>query len=161
LKLSNKKMNKGFTLIEILMAVVVIAIGLIGVYAIVPAIFQYQAVNLDELTASFLAHEGVELVRNLRDNNWLTSSEWLNGLLGCSNGCEIDYNDNALSAYQGRFLKIDDNNFYNYETGTASRFKRKITLVKQNDNLLQVTVEVLWDGNGSPLKVQENLYNWY
>jgi len=50
--------------------------------------------------------------------------------------------------------------FYNYETGTLTKFKRKITITFPNPDVMEVEVEVSWKGKYSPLKVKEALYNW-
>jgi len=101
----------------------------------------------------------MELTRNLRDKNWLSGSDWDNGLMSCSLGCEIDYNDGALVASESRLLKIDSNNFYNYESGASSKFKRKI-IIQKVGVVLNIKVEVTWSGKGSPFLVEGNLYDW-
>lgn len=157
-----KKTNKfltGFSLVEIVIAISVMTIGIVGAYAVMPTMFRNQAINLDEFAASQLAHEGMELVRNLRDNNWLALQDWKTGLLGCSIGCEIDYNDAGLSSFQNRFLLVDTNGFYNYESGQPSKFKRKI-IIQEQGNALNVKVQLLWAGKGSPFEVEENFYDW-
>ncbi len=156
----NSNMNKGFTLIEIIIAISVMTIGIVGSYAVVPMMVRNQAVNLDEFTASQLAHEGMEIVRNFRDTNWLADLNWETGLLACSSGCEIDYNDTAFQSYQARPLKVDTTNgFYNYESGNDSKFKRKIIL-QTGTSTLNVKVQVLWNGKGSPFEAEENFYDW-
>lgn len=149
----------GFTLVEIMIAITVMTIGIVGSYAVVPMMVRNQAVNLDEFTASQLAHEGMEIVRNFRDTNWLADLNWETGLLACSSGCEIDYNDTAFQSYQARPLKVDANDFYNYESGNDSKFKRKIIL-QTGTSTLNVKVQVLWNGKGSPFEAEENFYDW-
>jgi prepilin-type N-terminal cleavage/methylation domain-containing protein len=156
---SLKKKEKGFTLIEMLIAVSVMTIGIVGVYALVPQIISVTASNTDKLIASQLAREGMELVRNIRDTNWLKNANWDAGLTGCIGGCEMDYNDSALSFFAGRKLKIDANGFYNYESGNESKFVRKITITPSSDTLT-VKVEISWEGKYSPYSVTEKLYNW-
>lgn len=156
--------SKAFTLIEVVVAIAILAIGLVGAYGVLPLIIKSQAINIDEFLASQIANEGVELTRNLRDNNWLLwLSDWKTGLKGCSLGCEIDYNDTGFTVIgeSGRFLQIDPTNgFYNYGLGTDSKFKRKITIIEDASGYLNTKVEVTWNGNGSPFILEENFYDW-
>jgi len=158
LKLNNNK-NKGFTLVEITIAIAVMTIGIVGSYAVVPMMIRNQTVNIDMFTASQLAHEGLEITRNIRDTNWLSDLTWKTGLLACSSGCEIDYNDAGFSSFQNRFLQVDTNGFFNYGSGTPSKFKRKVIIQEQGD-ALNVRVQVLWNGKGSPFEAVENFYDW-
>lgn len=153
-------MSKGFTLIEIMIAILVLSVGIVGIYALLPKIVLTFSVNTNRFIATQLAREGLELIRNIRDSNWLAGAEWSQNLTICSSGCEIDYNDSEPIIFQDRFLRIDSNGFYNYESGEPTKFKRKITIIQPQADLLEVEVEVSWAGRYSPFKVQEKLYNW-
>ena len=161
----NLWLSKGFTFIEIIVAILVMAVGIVGVYAIVPRIISLTAINTNRFIASQLAREGIEIVRNMRDTNWLKRVPWDEGLTNCSTGCEIDYDDASFTPWvePGRYLRINSNGFYNYDpvsaTNSETKFKRKITITKNGD-ILNVKVEVIWPGKGSPFEVEENLANW-
>ena len=121
--------------------------------------------NSFRFTASRLAQEGMELVSNTRDTNWLNQDDWNYGLTSCISGCEIDYNDLGFSfPYAGKYLKIDPNGFYNYGDGYNSRFKRKIIITPVGTDKLEIKVEITWSRLGSlqtgALEVEEHLYNW-
>ena len=156
---------KGFTLIEVLTAISVMIIGILGIYALVPRMIYVRAINTDRFIASQLAREGIEIVRNIRDSNWLHPGlNWDNGLRHCENGCEADYNDTVLTSFADRFLRIDTlTGFYNYDppsqTNLKTKFKRKIIITPGTDTL-NVKVQITWGGKGSPFEVEENLYNW-
>ncbi len=178
----NLKEEKGFTILELIIAVFVLTVGIIGAYVAVQSPLHYANVYKDQLVASYLAQEGVELVRNIRDTNWLQGFEaddWKAGLVasagfdGCDSDyfCEVDYNDTALlsslvAASSGYKLRLDDNNFYNYDAGDdLTNFRRKITItpeVYEGEERLRVTVSVFLGDSGSPLvTAEEVLYNWY
>jgi len=164
--------DKGFTLVELILAIFVITVGLIGVYGVYSRIIFYTAVSISRLTASYLAQEGIEIVRNIRDTNWLEETSW-NEELDAGNW-EADYEDDSLRHCSSpcdynnlRFLYIDGN-FYKYSSsGTQTKFKRKITIEPGTDSagkeILEVKVDVLWDEKGKSYEVavQENLYDWF
>lgn len=152
--------NKSFTLIEVIIAIFILTVGTVGAFSLIQRTIALTSISSSRLTAAYLAQGGMEIVRNIRDSNYLQELSWDTGLTGCSSGCEADYNDSALSADLGRFLKIDGG-FYNYDIGTDTIFKRKITLIPGVD-ILEVSTEVSWQERGRSHQVtaQTKLYNW-
>lgn len=171
-RFSTNKANKGFTIIELMVAILVLSFGIMGAYgAFFPFInATYNASH--KFTGAYLAQEGMEIVRNMRDTNVITSAEWSDGLLECSLGCQLDYKtgtsietlSNRLKAYDpNEFLKINEDGLYGYDSGTATKFKRKITIDNQlGADVLKVTVAVTWDYNNKPFSFETigYLYNW-
>lgn len=150
---------KAFTIIEILIAISVMAIGIVGIYAIVPRTISWGAINIDKFIASQLSREGLELVRNIRDANWLQGESWNNGL--AVGAYEIDYNDPGLASFQNRFLKIDEDGFYDYEGSLTTKFKREITIATTTSpepEGIKVKSKVDWLNKNFTL--EENLYDW-
>ena len=64
-------MNKGFTLIELVISIFLLCFVIIGVYNAFSIIVILTSDTSDRLTATYLAQEGIEIVRNIRDTNWL------------------------------------------------------------------------------------------
>ena len=167
------KIKNGFTIMEAIVAIFVITTGIVGVLSLVTQTNSSATFSKDKLISAYLAQEGIEIVRNIRDTNWLQGLSWDSGL--GAGEYEVDYNA-ALTFcppicdydHNLRFLKIDGG-FYNYFLGTNTKFKRKITISKEEYPLgsgrydkIIVTVEVSWQEKGKPHSVsaQENLYNW-
>ena len=159
-------MKQGFTLMEAIVAITVITVGIVGVLSLVSQTISSSTFSKDKLVAAYLAQEGIEIVRNIRDTNWVegVASSWYEGLTGCASGYEADYDDTDLSCWSdpGRFLELQSGGFYSYDSGTQPKFKRKITIVLVGTNELKVSVEIQWQEKGQnyPLTVQENLYDW-
>ncbi|MBU4338645.1 prepilin-type N-terminal cleavage/methylation domain-containing protein, partial [Patescibacteria group bacterium] len=65
------KFSDGFTLIEVMAAVAVLSIGLIGGLTVITKNLSIISGGEDRIIAANLAAEGIELVRNVRDTNWL------------------------------------------------------------------------------------------
>jgi len=174
----------GFTLLEVMAAIFVVTVGLMGIFTVIQNLSAQTSISSNRLIASYLAQEGIEIIRNIRDTNWLeqkvaTSTSWDEGLTGCSAGCEIDYfcttvedpnpNDpnghRCLDLYgvDGHFLRIDTNGFYNYASGNETKFRRKIILTKEGNDVLKVEVLIRWQEKGKNYEIStlEKLHNWY
>jgi len=150
-------MKKGFTLIEIMIAVFIMTFGIVSIYSLIVSVIQMTTNSAERFIAGQLSREGIELVRNRRDQNWMQEAEFSLGLFSCSSGCERDFNDVDFINYGDRFLKINTNGFYNYDSGENTIFKRRVTITPQID-YLEVKVEVLW--KDSSFVVRENIYDW-
>ena len=154
----NLKNNKGFTMVELIIVIAILSFGIIGIYS-----FSYPASILTSsfslrLTAAYLAQDGLEIINNIRDNNVLSGKNWSGGFNVCDTGCELDYKTgtsveaavNILKKYNNNFLNINADGFYSYDTGSTTKFKRKVTITQPsaNTDILKVDVLVTWDYNG-------------
>jgi len=181
-KCLNVNMTKGFTLMEAIVAIFLLTVGIIGVSILITNTISSTRISTDKLIASYLAQEGIEIVRNIRDTNWLEPSHsppaphpWDEGLTTCGgacdattgNGCIADYISSAdshpnLTTYTGQVLNIDTaNGFYSYSALTPTKFKRKIVIMPAGD-ILNVCILIEWQAKGKTYQIeaQENLYNW-
>lgn len=154
-------MKQGFTLLEVSISLTIITVGVLGVFALVQQTVGLLPVSKQRLAASYLAQEGVEIVRNLRDANIVGGRVWNLGLTDCGAGCEADYLS-PLSAWASRYL-LDNNNFYNYSSGSETLYKRKITIDSSAADVLKMTIEISWQEKTRPhsIKAREDIYNWY
>jgi prepilin-type N-terminal cleavage/methylation domain-containing protein len=125
---------KGFTLIEVVVAVFILTIGVLAIFNVVQNITVYSRVSSSKLTAVYLAQEGIELVRNQRDSNWLAGDSW------------------DLNLPEG------------VESNILEKFDRTISLFPEGGDKIVVTVEVSWEEKGKaqpPVITQTELHNWY
>jgi len=165
-QVSNYKKN-GFTFLEIIIVFFVIIVGLLGVFSFVQYPISASRVSTQQFIATYLSQEGIEIVRNIRDANWLEKPpppSWIDGLVGGT--WQIGYDDTSLNGLvdDGR-LYFDSNGWYNHNdsSGGETKFKRKITIDDSDSNYLKVSVEVSWTEKGKNYNVtaQENLYEWW
>ena len=154
-----RKSGGGFTLIEIMVAMFVFLVALIGVSLLLSKIFLFSGFASSKLTAAYLCQEGIEVVRGIRDSNWIAGNSWDYGL--GAGTWEADYNDTALSVWQNRFLRLGSG-FYNYASGATTKFKRRIEISRPNDDEIQLEVILTWleRGRNYEVSVYEGLYNW-
>jgi len=75
----NKK--KGFSIIEVLAAFFILTAGILVVFSATRLPLRHAGEARYKITAFYLAQEGVELVRNIRDNNFYTDgADWLENI---------------------------------------------------------------------------------
>ena len=74
------KRSDGFTLTEVMIGMSILTIAIVSSTNLVIGLMQANSNNVKTLQAYYLAQEGIELVRNVRDTNWLHNSNWLDGL---------------------------------------------------------------------------------
>lgn len=170
--------DKGFTLLETTVAIFIVVVAIVAAFSAFYRIMVVTSSISSRLTAAYLAQEGIEIIRNIRDTNWLKGSNWDSDFNECKsqNGCEADYTTGtgeggtSFRTYSDSPLYIA-NNFYSYKiSGTETKFKRKITIIPQKtkeedeeDNILDVSVLVEWEDRGKEYNftAEEQLYNWH
>lgn len=162
----NKK-TKGFTLLEMLISVAIITIGALGVFSAVTKFSQQTQQERENLVAAYLCQEGIEIVKNIRDTNWMIEPAviWKDGLTSCSSGCEADFEDSSLTAWSsGEYFYIENSTgLYKYIVSPVSGdvvtpYKRKITITEVGDDELDIVVDVYW--SAYTMTIKENIYNW-
>lgn len=166
-----KERNRGFTLVETLVAIMVLVAAIAGpLYAVHRSLIASYTAR-DTLAATALAQEGMEYVRSVRDGNYLSgNSNWLQGLDLCAaaTGCAVDPNATSLSsqiqayATSSAALSLDTSYRYRLGTGTPTRFIRKVTVTTVSATEVEVTTTVFWTTIRVPytVTVREHLYNW-
>ena len=168
--------NKGFTLIETLIAISILILAVTGAYAAAQNGISSAIFSKDQITAFYLAQEGVEQIRNLRDQNGITGSSWLAGiaesasdpcLLGSA--CMVDSVNNTIAKCTGDEptpcpnLKLNNNGFYAYDSGTDTIFNRDIRITEVVPGKeVSITSVVTWSKGlvQRTFRARENIFNW-
>jgi len=151
---------KGFTLLETIVAVGLIVVGLVAALALITTSLFYVSNIQDRLAVANLTAEGIEVVRNIRDNNWLQSRAWNYGL---TNGdYQVTYDSTAPSSFSGSSLLLDSSGVYNYTSGTATSYVRKISIANLSDYEIRIIATVTWQRRGITYSssAEEHLFNW-
>ncbi len=154
------KNNKGFTLLETIVAVGLIIVGLVAALTLITTSLFYVSNIQDRLVTANLVAEGIEVVRNIRDNNWLQNRAWNSGLT--DGDYQAAYNSMALSSYDGFPLLLDFNGPYNYASGAATLYVRKISITNISANEIKVVSTVAWQRRGITYSssAEDHLFNW-
>lgn len=158
--------NNGFSMLEIIAVLFVISMGLIGPLSLIIQNIQIQYINKNNLIASQLAQEGLELVRKKRDDNWLDTNAFYIDIATVdanktftidSEGIidVVDINDS------GAILKVD--NYYSHSLGDNSIFSRIVkTSMSDDESSITITCTVLWTERNQKHEHEVNtvLYDW-
>lgn len=139
------KQKNGFSVLEVMVAVLIIAMGMVGVLSLVLQNIQVQHINKNNLIASQLAQEGLELVRNIRDDNWLDGNDYDLGIIG-DGDYAIDYSIGVsdVDGINNAALNINASGFYTHGAGDATPFYRLITVDDSSAEHLKVECKVRW-----------------
>lgn len=153
--------SMGFTLIEALVALVVLTMALGPALVLSSNISSTASVIRNNLIAANLSQEGVEVVRALRDANWYNGLAFDSGL--ADGTYRIEWNSDALIALGGNpALKLNAG-LYNYSSGTDTIFYRTISITKLNSEELKIISSITWtERANSPRGVttESHLFNW-
>lgn len=141
--MTNNKLQIGQSLIEMVIAIAIILTGLIGAVALTISNLTGVGEAGTRVVASNLAREGIDVVRNIRDTNWLKNLDWDNGLYSGSDFTAIavfnpttyewslNFNPNSVSDSAAKLYR-QNNNLYiqdiNPSEGVQTLYSRLITL---------------------------------
>lgn len=142
----------------------VVTVGLLGIFSLLSRSLSLNRVVANRFTAAYLAAEGIEIVKNIIDNNILQGDPWN---LGLDDGdYEVDYNDFSLNTKQNRFLGFNPNSgLYSYQEPQATNFQRTIQIINSGDGQeLTVGSEVQWTTRGGgrfKINLEDHFFNWH
>jgi prepilin-type N-terminal cleavage/methylation domain-containing protein len=168
------KKTPGFSLLEIVVAISLLAITLVAIFSVVNKILQVSTVTENDFIAKGLLTEGGALAEAIRNNNVSSSLPFYTSLMttpladGKTYTMRIDYKGSTTSVTgisdSNAQLKYDSTNFYQYTSGTAVPFYRILYNtyhVSANRKWLEVQCQVYWSyhGQGSTQKLTTMLYN--
>lgn len=160
--------QRGFTLVETMVTIVIFSLAILGIYHFFQPSLLLSANTIHRFTAHYLAEEGIEIVRNIRDANILQGNDWLSGLSSCTQGCQLDYKTRTslegtihqLASYDDtHFLYKDPDGFFSYASGEQTPFTRKVTITALPDySGIRADVFVFWRYNESQFETHITSY---
>lgn len=158
------KKRGGSVMIESLIAMVLIVVGLLGLFKLIANSASRSMEAVHKLQATYLAAEGIEVVKNILDTNYARGSFSISsGAL--PNNLNVSYSttnsdigtitNDAVFFYNGRFYQSN-------EGLSQTIFKRTLTISGGGDSFT-VTAKVSWkEENGKDFSVTltDNFYRW-
>lgn len=152
----------GITLIEVLVSIIILGIAL----GAISFLFTTNLLSADSLRndtiASGLVQEGMEVVRNIRDREWLATTGF--GTTIPNGTYEVQWDSTSLMPSSSRFLREDPSTgVFSYGAGNDTIFKRTITISSVSANEKVITTAVTWNTRTGQKSVNSevHLFNWY
>ena len=164
--------KKAFSIVEVMVSFFVITMGVLGLSTLALRNINVQKINKNKLIASQLAQEGVELIRNFRDKDWL-----VNG--GATFFSSADNSDKIAIYFDGNNMVVqsglsgindqatklflDNNNFYVHSsTSNFSGFSRLVDINWVSDHEMNIVSTVAWQERGQDKEyvVDTKLFDW-
>ena len=71
-----KNTVRAFTIVELMVAIIVFTLGLLGAYGLISSANSLSLKSKDEIIIGNILREKIELVKNMRDGNWIRSKKW-------------------------------------------------------------------------------------
>jgi len=148
---------------EVIVAMGVIISILTSALALIILTVNSTKASRSKIIAIGLSQEGLEIVRNIRDNNWLagrrTALNWRQDM--DPGDYRAQYDSSGLLNFSITPLRLN-NGFYQYDGGDNTLFYRKITIEHIGNNQIRVVSEVTWSerGRNQIISAETRLYNW-
>ena len=184
----NKGFTAGFTLVEMLVAVSIFSLSVLALLSVLSQGISDTNYTKKKVIAAYLAAEGIEYMRNLRDTYALFSSSaqdgWndfnvklLSSACAGANGCyfnpsSLDFSSQdmpitslAMAACTPdcpALLYDEATGRYGYDSGADSGYVRKIQITRTNADETKVSTTVFWQQNSGTYQITftETLFNW-
>lgn len=172
--------RSGFTLVETLVAISIFTVSLIGIMSVLASGIANTNYAKQKMTATYLAQEGIEYIRNMRDtavlytnnNGWTNEFKAKVKISSCKNdidkACGFSKPPfNVFVCNDANPCKLNVNTDGGYSTdpnGLDSGFTRKIWMkdIPSRPDEVKISSKVEWtQGSGSKsVTFSENLFNW-
>jgi prepilin-type N-terminal cleavage/methylation domain-containing protein len=175
--------KKGFTLIETLVAITILLLSVVLPMSLSHDGIVAARLSQDQIVSFYLAQEGLELVRNVRDENKFAGVDLLDGPLSA---CEVDPNNPAdigCTVDATRIIGLDfdiqtcgsgcpnvytDGNKYTHRTSSgyfATKYKREVrvwyvTPPSRTEAIVEVVVTWPFLTGVRSYTLRDNLLAW-
>jgi len=158
-------MNKGFTLIETMVALGVLVFVLTGMVSLI-ILNITNAKNIEKnLIAGNLAQEALEVVRSMRDNDWLEGNNFGDFILVSGDEYSVQWDDTDLSrGLVAQPLNFDEaTGLYSYDNGEPTIYTRKVLIDQVTDKEIKILVTIEWilRSGSAQLQAESHLFDWY
>jgi len=185
---TNLKAAAGFTFLELMAGIFLLIVGIVGITNLVVKFFAYSRFLCAKMTATYLSQEAIEIVRSIRDTNWIEEETWDNNIFccrpapydcdisdpmvdSCSCDCRIVYGANGVELDEQNpgslsplWFSPDTIPYFSYvQVGAPTDFERIIHIEETEDDWLEVCATTQWKHKQQALEITvcDQLYNWY
>jgi len=162
------KEKRGSVLIEAIVGISLVTIGILGIISFLTNSSRFYNSAVNNLKATYLAAEGIEVVKNVIDTKYVTGGDRWNP--PSPGWYYLDYGTTAgsfssvpvpPSPSAAEFVKFDSSSgIYGRQAGIETIFRRIVNI--RDVGYLDVLSYVSWTENGSQKQVllEDHFYNW-
>lgn len=136
-----KKLTKnraGFSLTEVIIGIMILTVAIVAATSLLVGLINSNKDNMKTVQAYYLAQEGIEAVRNVRDSNWLHNNNWLG--------------DSSNAPWHGKFEVNHSYDLQLREVGWTTGVEN----MGGNEDLNQLTPVAPWEIIGGGDKIYDN-----
>lgn len=153
------KTKEGFSIMEVMLSAFVLVVGIVAAIALIANSIKHSIDSRGEVIAAQLAQEGAELMRNIRDNNFISDpAEPFKGFSTNGDICmdsSVDTKADPSLSYSCASYKLYYNNTSSYYTRSSSgasltKFSRKITIAGSASPPGKTITSKVWWGTTEP-----------
>ena len=157
--------QNGFTIVETLVAIAILMIAIAGPLVVASKGLNSALASKDQMIASYLAQESMEVIKNMRDNNLKSGGGWLDNLNTsnvCNNTAVNGYLCDASAIANNPIISQTDHKlYYNANTGyshdssagSATIFSRYFYFQSVNSGEVVAHVYVDWNEGSVPYEI--------
>lgn len=165
---------RAFTLIEVVIGVTIMSIVIVAVAGLVLSTLAANRRNIQSVQAVYLAEDGVEIMRYIRDSNWLQNYSWDGGEKIWSGNFGLDDFDDKKTLYLKETPKCppcwgfsQDPELITLSGGV--QYERSIAVKRvidedgaKNDGIYELLVRIQWEDKGKERSYVLSTYlsNW-
>ncbi len=161
------KNREGNLLVESIVGISIAVVGLLGILGLLS---RSLAINKDvgqKFVATYLAAEGIEVVKSLIDKDYADGNAWNTTVTGGS--YEVSYDSTVLGAVSGNPLLFDPaNGKYSYAGGNPTLFTRTVDVLEIDNNgdggtdEIKVNSVVQWLARGvtQEIDLEDHFFDW-
>lgn len=163
----NLNQSHGFSLIEVVLSLALTGLVFLSIYSLYAVTLRYDTESRYEVIASNLAQEGAEIIRNIRDDNFL-NEEAINYQLS-QGSCQPFFSGedpSCDSSSRIEAVEIIDDHYENCQTtcSTKTPFKRVCNIYTANVSEIKFSCTVSWESfainSERSIVVEGYLTNW-
>lgn len=167
--------TRGSLMIEAMVAVTLVLIGLLGIFGLIARSLGMNKDVHDRFVATYLAAEGVEVVKNIIDTDVAAAQEgasgkFWNSTIQAGSSYAVQYDTtaetlNGLGGYAGTPLKFDPSTglySYTHATQPSIFYRTVVTKTPPSGSGVEVESVVTWtaDGQANAVKLDDTFTGW-